>query len=69
MRSPLFGVLGHETFFEYFRFELDAEDESFSLKENSKFTGRVREYPSSKNEPAIPFGNARDQEVVKTESL
>lgn len=44
IKSPLFGVLGHESFFEYFKFELDAEDESFYLEENSKFPGRVLEY-------------------------
>ena len=41
IRSSLFGVLGHGAFLEYFKFELDAEEESFFLEDNSRFPGEV----------------------------
>ena len=44
IRTSLFGVLGHETFLEFFKFQLDCEDESFDLEENSKFPGQVLSY-------------------------
>ncbi len=44
INTTLFGVLGHESFLEYFRFELDAEDFSFSIEENVTFPGDVLTY-------------------------
>ena len=44
IRTSLFGVLGHETFLEHFKFFLDSEEESFYLEENSSFTGEVLSY-------------------------
>ena len=44
INTTLFGVLGHESFLEYFKFELDAEDSSFSLEENAAFPGDVLTY-------------------------
>ncbi len=45
IRTSLFGVLGHETFLEHFKFLLDSEDECFSLEENSRFPGQILSYP------------------------
>ena len=44
IRTSLFGVLGNESFLEHFKLELDTEDESFHLEENSRSPGQALSY-------------------------
>ena len=43
VRTSHYGVLGHLGFLEYFDFELRSEEERFTLEENSRFGGIIRE--------------------------
>ena len=43
LRTSHYGVLGHIGFLEYFDFELRSEEEVFTLEDNARFTGVVRE--------------------------
>ncbi len=43
VRTSHYGVLGHVGFLEYFDFELRSEEELFTLEDNSRFPGAIRE--------------------------